>query len=101
MAMSAVTVAVAGHLVRDSASLGGRFIAFDLCRLSITLIGELFFRQDGRKFFGSGRRRWVKSREFLWTVHLCLKGRGQEDGANSKYMFHSDGYFIASKSQVV
>src|SRR5258707_8329141 len=76
VAMSAVTVAVAWHLVHGAANPGGCFIAFYLYRLRIALRNELLLRQDRRKFFAWYRGLGMKSRKVLWTVHLGLKGGG-------------------------
>jgi hypothetical protein len=101
VALSAIAVAVAWHLVHHAAGPDGCFVAFGLYRLVVTLIQELFLCQDRRELFASCWRRRMKSREFLWAVHLCLNGSGQEDGANREYVFHNDSYFNSREFQVV
>src|SRR5580765_4547851 len=62
VAMVAVTVAIARHLVNHRRSPGGSFIRFRLCRSNQADSGQLLLRQERREFVSrsrtGGMERW-------------------------------------------
>ena len=69
VAMVAIAIAIARHLVQNGTGLGGSFIRGNLCRGNHALVGELLLREHGRQRSTGLGRRGVKSRDLGGLVY--------------------------------
>ena len=79
VAMVAVTIAVAGHLVQNRTGLGSSFIGSHLSRGNQSLVRQLLLREHwGQRGTGLGRR-GMKRRHLRGLVHeLSMRHAGSK-----------------------
>src|SRR5258708_31652410 len=95
VAMTAIAIAITGHLVDRPGSFDGCLVRFFLSRLSQARVRELGQRQDGRKSCSLGWDSRVKRRD-LGRLRLGLTrelrmrhGSTKNNGGKAKKVFHN------------
>jgi hypothetical protein len=94
VAMSAIAMAVAGHLMHHSGSFGRCSVGFLLGRRGVSGVVELFVGQDRRQNFPFGWGFVVEG----WNIGLAQLGLGnggcKNDNESAYRPFHNDGILL-------
>jgi hypothetical protein len=94
VAMGAIAMAVAGHLMHHSGSFGRCSVGLLLGRRGVPGVVELFVRQDRRQNFSFGWGFVVEG----WNIGLAQLGLGdggcKNDNESADRAFHNDGILL-------
>ena len=99
VAVVAITIAIARHLIYHGAGAGSGLISFLLRGSDQALVGELLFSQDRRELGGDGRARGMERRN-LWLLVSKLRmrhGSGTKEHEQTKKVLHINPILLQNR----
>jgi hypothetical protein len=99
VAVVAITIAKARHLINHGAGAGSGLVRFLLRRSDHALIGELLFCQDRWQLGGGERPRGMECRDLWLRVSELTMGHGggKKDGKETKKVLHINAILLQNR----